>query len=167
MAGSQRHACELAHQIRLFGGERGATIDRHGILAVLLLEFAEPACCEIQSLVPLRGAESLRRSHKRIEKPVGGAALHIAFDTFGTEHAAVERKLLPWLKSRHAIVADFELNSALLAAEAAMRLYKLLAGFVRLTLPTARRSVIQVRTESAFQFVLGTRQFSHANPPSS
>ena len=92
-------------------------------------------------------------------------ALHVALDAFGAKHAAVERKLLPWLEARHAVVADLELNAALLAAEAAVGLYELLALFARLTLPAARRSVIQMGTEAAVQFVLGTRHFSHVIPP--
>src|SRR5437764_14362805 len=104
MAGSQSHTSEFAHQVRLLGGERSSTIDSHGILAVLFLEFAEAAGGEIQSLSPFRGAEAFGSSHEWIEKTVGVAALHVALDAFGTKHAAIERKLLPWLKARHAVI---------------------------------------------------------------
>ena len=51
-------------------------------------------------------------------------ALQIALDALGTEHAAVERELLPRLEADHAVLADLELNAALLAAEAAVRLHQ-------------------------------------------
>ena len=92
------------------------------------------------------------------------AALQVTLDALGAEHAAIERKVLPGFESDHAIVADFELNAALLAAEATVRLHQLLARFVRFALPSARRLVFQVGTESCEQF-LGVRRFSHALPP--
>ena len=78
------------------------------------------------------GRKPVRRSHQRIEKPVGMVSLHVALDALGAKHAAVEGKLLPWLEPRHAVVADLQLNAALLAAEAAMGLYELLAALPRL-----------------------------------
>ena len=92
-------------------------------------------------------------SHQRIEQAVGMAALQVALDALGAKHPAVEGKLLPRLEAGHAVVADLELNAALLAAEAAVGLDQLLglrAGFL---LPAARRRVVQVRTEAAGQFV--------------
>ncbi len=61
-------------------------------------------------------------------------ALQVALDALGAKHAAVERKLLPRLEPGHAVVADLELNAALLAAEAAMGLHQLLALFARFSL---------------------------------
>ena len=48
-------------------------------------------------------------------------ALQISLHALGTEHAAVERKLLPRLKADHLVVLHLELDAALLAAEAAVR----------------------------------------------
>ena len=56
------------------------------------------------------------------EQAVGMGPLQIALDALGTEHAAVEGELLPRLEADDLIVLDLELNAALLAAEAAMRL---------------------------------------------
>ena len=49
-------------------------------------------------------------------------ALQVAFDAFRAEHPAIERKFLPGLEADHFVVADLELDAALLAAETAMRL---------------------------------------------
>ena len=49
-------------------------------------------------------------------------ALQIALDALRTEHAVIERKLLPRLEADDLVVLDLELNAALLAAEAAVRL---------------------------------------------
>ena len=49
-------------------------------------------------------------------------ALQVALHAFGAEHAAVERKLLPRLEADDLVVFDLELDAALLAAEAAVRL---------------------------------------------
>jgi hypothetical protein len=49
--------------------------------------------------------------------------LHVTLYTFRAKASLVERKVFPWLKADHAVVFDFELNAALLSAEAAMSLY--------------------------------------------
>ena len=92
-------------------------------------------------------------------------ALQVALDALGAQHAAVEGKLLPWLKASHAVVANLELNAALLAAETAMGLDQLLGLIAGFSCPAARRGVIQVRTKAAVQFVQGTRRFSHVIAP--
>ena len=134
VAGSQADARELAHQVRLLGGERRAAVDRDGILAVLLLELAQTSRGEIERLVPLRRAESLVGSHQRIEQAVRVVALQIALDALGAKHAPIEWKVLPWLKPGHAVVANLELNAALLAAETAMSLDQLLSRACRILL---------------------------------
>src|SRR5688572_15213104 len=48
--------------------------------------------------------------------------LQVALHSFGTQHASIEREILPRLEANHLVVADLELNPALLPAEAAMRL---------------------------------------------
>src|SRR4029079_7571072 len=47
--------------------------------------------------------------------------LQVSLHTFRTKHAAIERELLPWLEANHFVVANLELNPALLPAEAAVR----------------------------------------------
>ena len=74
-------------------------------------------------------------------------ALQITLHTLRAKHAAVERKLLPWLEADDAVVAHLELNTALLAAEAAMSFDQRLADGLRFFLPAARRCVIQMRPE--------------------
>ena len=49
-------------------------------------------------------------------------ALQVALDALRAEHAAVERKVFPRLEADDLVVLDLELDAALLAAEAAVRL---------------------------------------------
>ena len=56
------------------------------------------------------------------EQAIGVRALQVALDALGTEHAVIERELLPRLEADDLVVLDLELDAALLAAEAAMRL---------------------------------------------
>ena len=58
---AERHAREFSQQVGLLGGQRRAAVDRHGILAVLVLNFAQPARGEIERFVPAGFAEALRR----------------------------------------------------------------------------------------------------------
>src|SRR5262245_51031833 len=51
-------------------------------------------------------------------------SLQVPLDTFRTQHAAVERKVLPRLEADDLVVPDLQLNSTLLAAKTAMRLHK-------------------------------------------
>ncbi len=51
-------------------------------------------------------------------------ALQVALYTLGTEHAPIEGEVLPRLKANHLVLADLELNPALLPAEAAMGLHE-------------------------------------------
>src|SRR5262245_44682208 len=46
-------------------------------------------------------------------------ALQVSLDPFGTEHAAVESKLVPRFETDHFVIAHLQLDAALLAAEAA------------------------------------------------
>src|SRR5690349_23029382 len=56
--------------------------------------------------------------------PIWTRPLQIPFHAFGTELAAIERELLPRLEAHHGVVAHLELDAALLAAEAAVRLHQ-------------------------------------------
>ncbi len=71
------------------------------------------------------GAESGRRRRvapERGRQAIGVRALEITLHAFRAQHAAVERELLPRLEADDLVVADLELDAALLAAEAAVRL---------------------------------------------
>ena len=71
--------------------------------------------------------------------------LQIPFDPFRTEHPAIERELFPRLKPNDFVVFDFQLNAALLSAEAAMRAHLT----IRLDAPIQPRAAGkgQMRTE--------------------
>ena len=163
--GSQRHARELAHQVRLLGSERSAAVDRHRIRAVLFLQLAQPARREIESFVPSRRAKAFVGAHQRIEQPVRMVTLQVALDALGAQHSAVERKLLPGLETDDVVVAHFELNSALLAAEAAMGLHQFFGLVAGISLPASLRHVVQMRAVAAGQLVQRKRRLSHSIAP--
>ena len=102
---------------------------------------------------------------QRRRQPIGMRALQVALHAFRTEHAAIEREVLPRLEADHLVPAHLELNPALLPAEAAMRLHepiRLDAG----RQPHARHRG-QVRSEP-FDDAKGIdRNFSHAGYPAS
>jgi hypothetical protein len=50
------------------------------------------------------------------------SALQVAANSFGAKHTFVEREILPWLKPDDSVVLHFQLNAALLAAEATVGL---------------------------------------------
>ena len=64
--------------------------------------------------------------------------LQIALHAFRAEHSAIERELLPRLEADDLVVADLQLNAALLSAEAAMRLYQTFRRIPRFILPATR-----------------------------
>ena len=76
--------------------------------------------------------------------------LHVAFYAFGTEFAAIERKILPRLKANNLVVLYTELNSALLPAKAAMGFDELL--IFASSCPPAIRHAVERRTKDADQF---------------
>src|SRR5260370_12118692 len=88
------------------------------------------------------------------------AALHVALHAFRTKHAAVEGEILPRLESDNAILADLELNAALLSTEAAVGFHQLFRS-IGLVLPTAGRHIAEMRAVAAGQFVERERGFSH------
>src|SRR5262249_344932 len=64
----------------------------------------------------------VRMAPERGQQPVRVAALQVTLDPFGTQHATIDREVLPGLKPDHGVVLDLELDAALHAAETAMRL---------------------------------------------
>src|SRR5689334_17373391 len=91
------------------------------------------------------------------------AALEVALDAFGAEHAAIERELLPGLEADDVIFADAELDPALLPAEAAVGLDELRPGGARLV-PSARRLEIETRAEALLEGRGRRGKFSHGRP---
>src|SRR4029078_3684218 len=91
-------------------------------------------------------------------------ALHVTLHAFRAEHPPVERKLLPWFKSNHLVVPDFELNPTLLAAETTVRLNELLRGILCFALPSAGRFVIQMRPIAVDQSLIINRRSCHEAP---
>ena len=86
-------------------------------------------------------AATTDRGASAVVQPVGMRALQVALDALRAEHAAVERELLPRLEADDLVVADLELDAALLAAEAAVRLDEP----VRLDVVDSRTPVIDDR----------------------
>ena len=138
--GAERDARKFPHQVRFLGNQRRAAEYGDGILAVLRLNFPQSARCEVECFVPAGFAESRLLAHQRIKQAVGMVRLHDSALRPWAKLAVVERKLLPGLESYDRVPADLELNAALLAAEATMRLHEpFSAGFRDSLLPSARR----------------------------
>ena len=159
----ETHARELAEQIGLLGRQAGAAEDADGAGAVGLLNATDLGGDTVDGLRVRQRAESGRR--RRVppqcrRQPIGMRALQVALHALRTEHAAIEREVLPRLEADHLVVADLELNPALLPAEAAMRLHEPI-GFDAGRQPHARHRG-QVRSEP-FDDAKGIdRNFSHA-----
>ena len=124
VSGPQRHTREFAHQVRLLGGERRASINRYRVFAVAVLHLAQTACGEGHGIVPTRLRETAVGAEQRIEQPVGMIRLQVTLDALRAQHSAIEREILPRLEADHVVLPDLELDAALLSAEAAMRLYQ-------------------------------------------
>src|SRR5262245_30059178 len=93
-----------------------------------------------------------------MEQPVGMRALQVAPHALGTEHALVERELLPRLEAHHLVPPHLELDAALLAAEAAVRLHQPVGRVLPLLVVAARRRVVEVRAVAGEELLvrLGT-----------
>ena len=144
MTSTQADARKFSDQIGFFRNERGSAIDGDRILAIFLLNLAQTRRCKIQRFVPRGFSKSFGRAQERVEQPVGMSALQIPLHSFGAEHPVIERKFLPRLESDDLIVANLELDAALLAAETAMRFDKAFGGISRFTVPATLRRVSQV-----------------------
>jgi hypothetical protein len=147
VAGAQGHACELPHQVGLFGRERGPAIHGDRVLAVPFLDLTKPPGRESQGLVPSRRAKSRVGPQQWIEEAIWVAALQISLHALRAQHALVERELLPRFEPNHLVVPDFELNATLLPTEAAVRLHQPVGGVLALIVPAALRRGLRVRAE--------------------
>src|SRR6185295_8005910 len=142
------------------------SVDGDRVLAVALLDLAQAVRRGVEGLVPGHVLEARYRPPQRRPEPVRVFVLEIALDALRAEHPAVERELLPGLEAHDLVVADLELDAALLAAEAAVRLHQPVGRTGRLLRPAPGRSVVEVRPEALGQPVGRQRRPSHGPPPS-
>src|SRR6185437_1526609 len=145
MPRAKPHARELPHQIRLLRCERSAAEHSHGVLAVAILDLAKTPRSERERFVPCSLREPVVGSKKRIEQSIRVIRLQIALHALRAKLSLIKRKLLPRFKPNNVVVANLELNAALLPAEAAMRLDDAIRSDLRLLTPASLRCVIQVR----------------------
>src|SRR5690606_321138 len=121
----QADARELAEQVRLLGGQARAAEDCDAAWAVFGLQPVDGARRPRDRIGIGKRREPAGRgrvARKRRDETIGMRSLEIALHAFRAEHAAVEREVHPRLEADHLVVLDLELNAALLAAEAAVRL---------------------------------------------
>ena len=163
----QGEAGELADQVALLVRQRDARQHREGVVAVRRLDPADLTDDPIEGVVPGDPAEPAGRrrvAFHRVQQPVGVAALEVALDALRAQHAPVERELVPRLEADHGVVVDLQLDPALLAAEAAVRVDD--SVDVESGIPSAWRGLVEVRPEAGDQLLLGDRWAGHQpNPP--
>ena len=99
-----------------------------------------------------------------MQQPVGMAALEVALHALGAQLALVEGELVPGLEANHGVATHFELDAALLPAEAAMggdHPVGLDAG-----VPATGRGHVEVRAVPGDELLLAQRRAGHQpNPP--
>src|SRR5512144_1597329 len=90
--------------------------------------------------------------------------LHVPLYALRTQLPLVEREVLPRLKAHHLVVADAQLDPALLSAEAAVGLNHLfvLAGLI----PASGRNAVKRRSELVDDGWNINRKFCHLPGPS-
>ena len=76
--------------------------------------------------------------------------LHVPLHSLGTKLASIEGKFFPRLESDNFVIADSELDSTLLPAEAAMSLNQLVV--FSCVGPSPGRNPMNMRTELSYQF---------------
>ncbi len=112
----------------------------------------------VECLVPSGFPKTVLRPDERRLKAVRVAVLKVALDAFWTKLAFVDWKFLPRFETNHLVALYLQLNAALHAAEAAMRLYQL----VRLAIfPTAGGLVGKRRSVSGDVFFFGEVEEGH------
>src|SRR5262249_24758834 len=144
MLGAQGQAGKLPYEVRLLIGEGRSREQCKGVSAVLGLNAADTVLDAVERLGPVGLAKPVRATHKWCQEPVRVAALEVALDPFGTEHATVHRELLPGLETDNRVLLNLELDPTLHAAKATMCLDET----VRLStpLPSTRWSVVEMGT---------------------
>ena len=163
----QGEAGELADQVALLVRERDAGEHGEGVIAVGRLDAADLGDDAVEGGVPRDRAEApgcRRITHHRVQQAVGVAALEVTLDALRAQLALVERELVPRFEADDGVVADLQLDAALLTAEAAVRLHD--AVGVDLRIPAAGRGDVEVRAVAGDQLLLGDGELRHQpNPP--
>ena len=137
---------ELAHQVRLLVGQRGAGQHGEGVASVRGLDALDLARRSVERGVPVDRLEAARLvAGERRQQPIRVLVLHVALHALGAELPLVERELLPRLEADDLLVLHLELDAALLAAEAAVRRHDPVGVAARG--PAAGRFSIEMRAE--------------------
>ena len=174
-----RHTrANLPEQVALLGRHARPAEDGEGVGAVLRLDALDLRRDPPDRLVVGDGPEPLgprRVAEVGAGQPVVVRALQVAADALGAEHALVEREVLPRLEADDLVVLDLELDAALLAAEAAVRLdqpvgidgrVEPLPGLVRLQRAELRQQFRCRRRASVGHCVARPPRFAAATPAS-
>ena len=167
VGGLQGEAGELADQVALLVRQRDAGEHGEGVVAVGGLDAADLGDDPVERLIPRDPAEPAgcrRVALHRVQQAIGMAALEVALDALRAQLALVEREVVPRLEADHGVVVDLQLDPALLAAEAAVRVDD--SVDLEPGVPTARRRLVEVRPVAGDQLLLGDRRAGHQpNPP--
>ena len=157
VGGAHGHPRELAHQVGLLVGERRA--GEHG---ERVAARAPPGCAGSRDAVRSSAASQPSSAEapaldalERRQQPVRVLVLQVALHALGTELPAVEGELLPGLEADDLLVLHLELDAALLAAEAAVRLHE--AVGLAVGAPAAGRHALGVRPEARHELRQSTR----------
>ncbi len=164
VGGSQGDPRELAHQVRLLVGQRGAGQHRERVATVGRLDALDLARGPVERRVPVDRLKAAARlvACERRQQAIRMLVLHVALHALRTELPLVERELLPRLEADDLLVLHLELNAALLAAEAAVRRHDPVGLAVRG--PPAGRLAMEMRAELRHEIGNGGRESGHYAP---
>ena len=163
VGGPQRDARELAHQVGLLVGQRGAGQHGESVTAVRRLDPLDLGRRPIERGLPVDRLEAPALvTCQRRQQAIGMLVLHVAFDALGTELPLIEREVLPRFEADDFFVLDLELDAALLAAETTVRRHDAVRFASRR--PAARRFAVGVRSEPRHEIGNRVRQSRHQAP---
>src|SRR5207247_9740286 len=130
------NAGELAHEIALLIGHRGATVDCHGIPAMLGLNGSEAVGYRIECLIPaytFQWAALATTAHQWISQAIRMIDRLIGCGSFGTKHTMVQREIFKRLYADNFLICNFEIHDALYNTITAMGGYLTINMFVSLS----------------------------------
>ena len=163
VGGAHGHPCELAHQVRLLVGQRGAGQHGEGVPSVGGLDALDLARGTVERGVPVDRLEAARLvANERRQQPIRMLVLHVALHALGAELPLVEGELLPRLEADDLLVLHLELDAALLAAEAAVCRHDPVGLAARG--PAAGRLPVEMRAELRHEIRDRGRQSGHYAP---